>query len=503
MVMKRIRPAGDGIKPMEDSNQSNSIIRDNKTNAPSIEGQIINRTGSTPSSSSPPFEQDGSDSASNTSTHGSMGIPDSQMDATCKAQVLRKCDASSGRNNRNGSNRRNCGGSASTLTSSKSPWPSQSSAALEEADEQDGGRCSSSGPSASGKSDPKTGASSAREAADRNDEIMQSAGAGDSGMAHGVAQRKDEIVENAGAGGSGDDVGEGDAVGGAKQLNIFVLVRLLFHYLESVDPHLLLEAKRALKDCDRRKREGDPGYQKLSEVIPRRLRRIVGDRHWGRALAIQRNYLLQKKRKKKQRDEMIQHRRIISRKKDKMGKSANPNIVSMESSIDTTAQASAASADSSAASASVSASALAEKQQSDTANKTFFPSSPPQPVASMFNPGLLQRVIVPNRDGNTTRSTSTSVAGNHDSNNISQARILSPFEVAQRALAAQVEAYNQASTQLGLEPQMQQQGQQLAFGFPPAPEAQSLQTSVAAAAWQGRMLTSSCHSDDSSECSSS
>ena len=44
----------------------------------------------------------------------------------------------------------------------------------------------------------------------------------------------DEIMENAGA------YGGGGAVGGTHQLNVFVLVRLLFHYLEKVDPQLLL-----------------------------------------------------------------------------------------------------------------------------------------------------------------------------------------------------------------------------------------------------------------------
>jgi len=307
-------------------------------------------------------------------------------------------------------------------------------------------------------------------------------------------------MENAGADGGGG------AVGGTHQLNVFVLVRLLFHYLEKVDPQLLLEAKKALKDCDRRKHEGDPGYQQLSEVIPRRLRRIVGDKHWGRALAIQRNYLLQKKRKKKQRDEMIHHRRNISRGRDKKGMSANPNVVSMESSVDTTglsSATSAAAASTSAVSASASASASTQNQQCDTGNSTLFPSSPSPSVAPIYNPGLLHRVVVPSGVG-TTSSPSSSSAGNGESNN-NQIHIPSPFEVAQRALAAQVEAYNRASAQMGLVPQMQQQqGQQQAFGFPPAPEAQSLQTSVAAAAWQGRRAMSSCHAtDDSSESSSS
>ena len=478
--MKRIRPTGDGTNSSEDNNISNSSrdSSNSNSNPSSPEGQnSVNRTiGDTTSSrrrsrsNTPPVKKDSSDSDSN------MGIPNSQMDARAHALPLRERDASddnshgssrsTGSNNNNNSN----GGNASP-----------SSAALEANDKQDGGGCSSSGgsTSASGENDIDNARTSPNEAAaDRNDEIMENAGAGDGG---------------------------GATVGGAHQLNVFVLVRLLFHYLEKVDPQLLLEAKRALKDCDRRKREGDPGYQQLSEIIPRRLRRIVGDKHWGRALAIQRNYLLQKKRKKKKRDEMMQHRRHMSRNREKMRKGANPSIVSMESSDTTSVQASASfvAANDSAASASAasaSASAIAQQQQSNTGAKSQLASSPSPSVAPTFNPGLLHSVSVPSASGDgTTSSASTSRADNGDGTNNNQAHILSPYEVAQRALAAQVEAYNRASTQMGLDVQMQQQ----AFGFPPAPEAQeALPASVAAAAWQGRIPMSSYHTDDSSESSS-
>ena len=473
IIMKRIRQTGDGIKPREDNNNNSSRDSTNSNNnlrSAQAQNSINRATGNTSSSSrrrsrsnSPPVKNDCSDSDSN------MGIPDSQVDAQAHVLPLGERDASD--DNSHGS-RRSTG--SNTNTNSNGGNASPSSAALEANDEQDGGGCSSSGGSASalGENDIDDARTFPpyEAAADRNDEIMENAGAGDGG---------------------------GATVGGAHQLNVLVLVRLLFHYLEKVDPQLLLEAKRALKDCDRRKRDGDPGYQQLSEIIPRRLRRIVGDKHWGRALAIQRNYLLQKKRKKKQRDEMMQHRRHISRNKEKMGRGVNPNVVSMESSVDTSVQASATSvpAASAAASASAaSASATAQHHLSDTGANSPFPSSPSPSAVPIFNPGLLHRVVV-----NTTSSASTSRAGNGDSPYNNQAHILSPFEVAQRALAAQVEAYNRASTQMGLDTQMQQQ----AFGFPPAPEAQeALLASVAASAWQGRIPMSSCHTDDSSESSS-
>ena len=458
--MKRIRPTGDdGIEP--NNNNNNDCPREsNNSNESSTAMMCVNRTANT-SSGGPPLEHDGSDSA----TSSSMGIPESHVDA--QAQVLRQRGAPG--DNSDGSSRSlgaNSSGGGNTSTSPRSTWPPAPSTALE-ASEQNGGGRKSPGGSASGENDLGISASSAcaeAAAADGNDEVMENAGA---------------------------DVG-GGAVGGTHQLNVFVLVRLLFHYLEKVDPQLLLEAKRALKDCDRRKREGDPGYQQLSEVVPRRLRRIVGTKHWGRALEIQRNYLLQKQRKKKQRDDMIQHRRQISRNRDKKGTSVNPNVVSMESSVNTTATglAPASSAAASASSASGSASSSAQQQQCDTGSSNFSSSSP---SPSVYNPGLLHRVVVPSGVG--------------ESSNNNQTHILSPFEVAQRALAAQVEAYNQASAQMGLTsvPQMQQQqDQQQAFGFPPAPEAQSLRTSVATDAWQGRMAMSACNTtDDSSESSSS
>ena len=460
--MKRIRPTGDdGIEP--NNNNNNDCPREsNNSNESSTAMMCVNRTANTCSSGGPPLEHDGSDSV----TSSSMGIPESQVD-DAQAQVLRQRGAPG--DNSDGSSRSlgaNSSGGGNTSTSPRSTWPPAPSTALE-ASEQNGGGRKSPGGSASGENDLGISASSAcaeAAAADGNDEVMENAGA---------------------------DVG-GGAVGGTHQLNVFVLVRLLFHYLEKVDPQLLLEAKRALKDCDRRKREGDPGYQQLSEVVPRRLRRIVGTKHWGRALEIQRNYLLQKQRKKKQRDDMIQHRRQISRNRDKKGTSVNPNVVSMESSVNTTATglAPASSAAASASSASGSASSSAQQQQCDTGSSNFSSSSP---SPSVYNPGLLHRVVVPSGVG--------------ESSNNNQTHILSPFEVAQRALAAQVEAYNQASAQMGLTsvPQMQQQqDQQQAFGFPPAPEAQSLRTSVATDAWQGRMAMSACNTtDDSSESSSS
>ena len=63
---------------------------------------------------------------------------------------------------------------------------------------------------------------------------------------------------------------------------------------ESVDSRLHLQAKQTLKDCDRRKKEGDPEHQSLSEALPKRMRETVWDVHWAKVLSIHRQYLKQK-----------------------------------------------------------------------------------------------------------------------------------------------------------------------------------------------------------------
>ena len=190
--MKRIRPTGDdGIEPNNNNESNNS-------NESSTAMMCVNRTANT-SSGGPPLEHDGSDSA----TSSSMGIPESQVD-DAQAQVLRQRGAPG--DNSDGSSRSlgaNSSGGGNTSTSPRSTWPPAPSTALE-ASEQNGGGRKSPGGSASGENDLGISASSAcaeAAAADGNDEVMENAGA---------------------------DVG-GGAVGGTHQLNVFVLVRLLFH----------------------------------------------------------------------------------------------------------------------------------------------------------------------------------------------------------------------------------------------------------------------------------
>ena len=312
---------------------------------------------------------------------------------------------------------------------------------------------------------PANHSPSSNEAADRNDAVMDNASVTPKKPQQ---QQSQSDNENSGASSKRRE--------GTHQINVFVLVRLLFHYLEKADPNILAEAKSALKDCDRKKREGEPGYQCLSEAIPRRLRRVVGDKHWGRALAIQRNYLLQKQRKKKKQNEILMEKR-----------KGKPAIVSMDSSV------SMESDQANTKPASIPAPPLA------TLNPGKQGAALPSPNTAsgvgesfVFNPELLHRVVVPS---------GTAQAGN------------SPFAMAQRALAAQVEALNRAS-------QLVQANQQQEQEVAPSPStaqgdsvtSQSIEgqgdnnagflpttsESVAAAAWQSRpRAMSSCTGESS------
>ena len=297
-------------------------------------------------------------------------------------------------------------------------------------------------------------------AGDRNDETMTENIVGDcSDVARKGSQRQNDSNSAFGR-------NVGNAAGNSRrdresthQINVFVLVRLLFHYLEKVDPSLLLEAQAALKDCDRRKRNGDTAYASLSEAIPRRLRRVVGDKHWGRALAIQRDYLLKKQRKQKKQNNLMDAKRHIQSTVVSID-SAGTGLQSPPSHLDqhgprpqqprqqqqqqqqqeeeegekeihgpysSSFGASGNTNDIFAASPT-----LLSAQQAASQTFSLTGGLPPLGVSSVFNPGLLHRVVVPDVNSPSAR-----------------AHADSPFEVAQRALAAQVEAYNRAADQLG------------------------------------------------------
>ena len=74
--------------------------------------------------------------------------------------------------------------------------------------------------------------------------------------------------------------------------NFLVFTRMLFKCLsDHPSSEVRTEAKRAIMDCTRRNRMGDPGYHPLIDAIEARLRHIIGDIHWKKALEYLDHYM--------------------------------------------------------------------------------------------------------------------------------------------------------------------------------------------------------------------
>eukprot|EP00578_Thalassiosira_sp_NH16_P014611 CAMPEP_0181123582 /NCGR_PEP_ID=MMETSP1071-20121207/25986_1 /TAXON_ID=35127 /ORGANISM="Thalassiosira sp., Strain NH16" /LENGTH=199 /DNA_ID=CAMNT_0023208753 /DNA_START=68 /DNA_END=664 /DNA_ORIENTATION=- len=82
------------------------------------------------------------------------------------------------------------------------------------------------------------------------------------------------------------------------RMNLFVLVRILFQYLERVDPSSLNLAKEVLKDCERKHNTKDSKYETLADAINERVRDAVGESHWTQARKIQKQLMINQQRKK-------------------------------------------------------------------------------------------------------------------------------------------------------------------------------------------------------------
>jgi hypothetical protein len=204
-------------------------------------------------------------------------------------------------------------------------------------------------------------------------------------------------------------------------------------------------SKQIIKECKRKKKAGHIAYGSLSQAIGTRLRLAVGDEHWKMACQI--------------------HKRLERGHANSLKKARGGHHQKGEEKDD---------ADGTDGGQGKNKDSSVEKKVSFSLSST---------VAASTRAG----------DGDDTVAKEP------------VKHVSSPFEAAQRALAAQVEACNRASAQMGHAPQTQQQGQeaqqQQAIGFPPAPEAQPLQGPAAAAAWEGRTPSASCHSGESSESS--
>ena len=82
------------------------------------------------------------------------------------------------------------------------------------------------------------------------------------------------------------------------RVHLFILVRILFQYLEKVDPELLLKVKDIVKDCGRKHANNQLNYGTLAEAINDRLRSAVGNTHWNEAKKIQKRVIAAHKRRK-------------------------------------------------------------------------------------------------------------------------------------------------------------------------------------------------------------
>mmetsp|Transcript_25008 Transcript_25008/g.28822 ORF Transcript_25008/g.28822 Transcript_25008/m.28822 type:complete len:226 (+) Transcript_25008:158-835(+) len=74
------------------------------------------------------------------------------------------------------------------------------------------------------------------------------------------------------------------------RINLFVMIKILFKYLNRIDPALATRAQNLLKDCNKqnaqRQKQGKSSmvvYGNLADTIERRVRLCVGDAHWQRA----------------------------------------------------------------------------------------------------------------------------------------------------------------------------------------------------------------------------
>jgi hypothetical protein len=70
-----------------------------------------------------------------------------------------------------------------------------------------------------------------------------------------------------------------------------IFIKILFKCLDQGnEPTLQQRAKKIVVECTRRNRLGDPQFSPLMEAVEKRLRRVVGEVHWRRALLLLRHF---------------------------------------------------------------------------------------------------------------------------------------------------------------------------------------------------------------------
>jgi hypothetical protein len=74
----------------------------------------------------------------------------------------------------------------------------------------------------------------------------------------------------------------------------WMLIRVLMKYVENKDHALYLEAKASIKDCVRRNRKREEGYESLSRSVQASVKQVVGTVYWRRAASYLSKLLIEK-----------------------------------------------------------------------------------------------------------------------------------------------------------------------------------------------------------------
>lgn len=78
-----------------------------------------------------------------------------------------------------------------------------------------------------------------------------------------------------------------------------LLVRVLLQYLAKVDIEALKVAQEEIRDCERKHRDNDSKFARLSDAIRERVRNVVGEAYWNQARRIHQQLLINQQKKRR------------------------------------------------------------------------------------------------------------------------------------------------------------------------------------------------------------
>ena len=71
-----------------------------------------------------------------------------------------------------------------------------------------------------------------------------------------------------------------------KKEQFLMFTRVLIKYLEQKDKNLHARAKAIIKDCAEKNKAQTPGYESVTESMKHRLRDLVGETYWKKAVSL-------------------------------------------------------------------------------------------------------------------------------------------------------------------------------------------------------------------------